>query len=83
VVDALQDVALDRGVSVAQLALRWASSAAGVSSALVGCRTVAEVEADVDALGLALDGSDRAAIDAAFAVHGVDPCPDYWIERGV
>ena len=54
--------------------------APGVSTALVGCRTVAEVDDDVGALGWSLDDDDRAEIDAIFARHGVDPCPDYWIE---
>lgn len=83
VVDALDGVASRHGVTVAQLALRWASSTPGVSSALVGCRTVAEIEADVDALALKLDAADREAIDAAFAAQGVDPRPNYWIERGI
>jgi aryl-alcohol dehydrogenase-like predicted oxidoreductase len=82
VVDALEDLARDRGVTVAQLALCWASRTPGVSSALVGCRTIAEVEADVDALGLTLDASDHETIDDVFAAHGIVPCPDYWIERG-
>jgi aryl-alcohol dehydrogenase-like predicted oxidoreductase len=83
VVDDLQALASDRGMTVAQLALRWATSAAGVSASLVGCRSVTEVENDVDALGFALDEADRNVIDAVFTRHGVDPSPGYWIERGV
>ena len=51
-----------------------------VSASLVGCRSVAEVDDDVGALGWSLDADDRAEIDAIFDRHGVDPCPDYWIE---
>jgi aryl-alcohol dehydrogenase-like predicted oxidoreductase len=83
VVDAVSELAATRGLTVAQLALRWATDGAGVTAALVGCRTVAEVEADVEALGGKLDAADRDAIDAVFAEHGVDPRPDYWIERGM
>jgi len=83
VVDDLQALAADRGMTIAQLALLWATSAPGVSAALVGCRSVTEVENNVDALGFALDAADRDAIEAAFAAHGVDPCPDHWIERGI
>lgn len=83
VVEALRPIAARRGMTVAQLALDWAASTAGVSTALVGCRTVAEVESDVDSLGYELGAADREAIDAAFAEHGVDPCPGCWIERGV
>ena len=46
----------------------------------MGCRSVAEVDDDVGALGWTLDADDRAEIDAIFARHGVDPCPDSWIE---
>jgi aryl-alcohol dehydrogenase-like predicted oxidoreductase len=80
VVDELEELAARRSMTVAQLALRWASATPAVSAALVGCRTVAEVESNVDALGFTLDAEDREAIDAAFAEHGVDPRPDYWIE---
>ena len=51
-----------------------------VSTALVGCRTVAEVEDNVGALDWALSEADVAEIDAIFARHGVDPVPERWVE---
>jgi aryl-alcohol dehydrogenase-like predicted oxidoreductase len=81
VVDDLRSVAEARGLSVAQLALRWATAAPGVSASLVGCRSVAEVDDDAAALDGALDAGDRDAIDEIFRRHGVDPCPDGWIEH--
>jgi aryl-alcohol dehydrogenase-like predicted oxidoreductase len=81
VVDDLAELAGARGHSVAQLALRWASAGTGVTASLVGCRSVAEVDDDVAALDWTLDAADRAAIDGIFARHGIDPCPDGWIER--
>jgi aryl-alcohol dehydrogenase-like predicted oxidoreductase len=83
VVDDLRDLAADRGHSVAQLALRWASSTPGVTASLVGCRSVAEVDDDAAALDWSLEAADRADIDEIFARHGVDPCPSTWIERGI
>jgi aryl-alcohol dehydrogenase-like predicted oxidoreductase len=80
-VEELQRVAARRGRSLAQLALRWTTARAGVSTSLVGCRNVAEVEDNVGALGWAIDDEDRAEIDEVFARHGVDPCPHQWIER--
>ncbi len=80
VVDDLQEVAVRHGRTLPQLALRWATATAGVSTSLVGCRSVAEVDDDVGALEWTLGPDDRAAIDEAFARHGVDPCPDRWIE---
>jgi aryl-alcohol dehydrogenase-like predicted oxidoreductase len=81
VVDDLQRLAAARGRSVAQLALRWATAAPGVSASLVGCRSVAEVDDDAAALDGKFDASDLDAIDEIFERHGVMPCPDGWIER--
>ncbi len=75
VVDDLRDLAEARGHSVAQLALRWATATPGVTASLVGCRSVAEVDADAAALDWTLDEADRATIDDIFARHGADPCP--------
>ena len=52
-----------------------------MSTALVGCRTVAEVEDNVGALGWTIDDTDLAEIDAVFARHGVNTCVDEWIEE--
>jgi hypothetical protein len=81
VADELQDLAARWGRTLPQLALGWAAAAPGVSVSLVGCRSVAEVDDDLGALDWTPDAADRAAIDAVFARHGVDPCPDRWIER--
>jgi hypothetical protein len=43
---------------------------------------VAEVDDDAAALDWTLDAADRAAIDETFIRHGVNPCPDQWIEQG-
>jgi aryl-alcohol dehydrogenase-like predicted oxidoreductase len=51
-----------------------------VSTALVGCRTVAEVEDNVGAIGWALSDADLAEIDGIFAEHRIDTTPDFWIE---
>jgi myo-inositol catabolism protein IolS len=80
-VDELKGLAAKYGRSLPQLALRWATSNPVVSTALVGCRTVAEVEDNVGALGWSIDDADLAEIDAIFQRHGVDPVPDYWIEE--
>jgi aryl-alcohol dehydrogenase-like predicted oxidoreductase len=82
VVDELCEVAARSGHSVAQLALRWATATPGVSASLVGCRSVAEVDDDAAALEWTLDPTDRETIDLIFIRHGVNPCPDQWIERG-
>jgi aryl-alcohol dehydrogenase-like predicted oxidoreductase len=80
-VNELKEVAARYDKSIAQLALRWATSHPDVSTALVGCRTVAEVEDNVGALGWTISAADLADIDAIFARHGVDTSPDFWIEE--
>ncbi len=77
----LQQVAARYDRSLPQLALRWTTSRPGVSTSLVGCRTVTEVEDNVGALGWTIDEADLAEIDAIFERHGVDTCVDSWIER--
>jgi myo-inositol catabolism protein IolS len=80
-VNELKEVAARYGKSIAQLALRWATSHPAVSTALVGCRNVAEVEDNVGALGWTISDNDLADIDAIFARHGIDTTPDFWIEE--
>ena len=80
VVEELKGLAARHGRSLPQLALRWAISNPVVSTALVGCRTVAEVEDNVGALGWSIAEADLAEIDAIFARHGVNPVPDRWVE---
>jgi len=80
-VDELKGLAARYGKSLPQFALAWAISNPAVSTALVGCRTVAEVEDNVGAIGCSISDDDLAEIDAIFERHGVDTSPDYWIEE--
>jgi aryl-alcohol dehydrogenase-like predicted oxidoreductase len=80
-VNELQGIAEEYGRSLPQLALRWATSHPAVSTALVGCRTVAEVEDNVGAIGWSISDDDLSEIDAIFERHGVRTTPDYWIEE--
>jgi aryl-alcohol dehydrogenase-like predicted oxidoreductase len=79
-VEELKDIAARYGRSLPQLALRWAVSHPAVSTALVGCRTVAEVEDNAGAIGWSISDEDLAEIDEIFARHEVNTVPDYWIE---
>ncbi len=80
-VEELKGVAARYGRSLPQLALRWAMSNPVISTALVGCRTVAEVEDNAGAVAWSIADGDFAEIDAIFARHGINPVPDYWIEN--
>jgi aryl-alcohol dehydrogenase-like predicted oxidoreductase len=80
-VEELKSMAKRYGKSLPQFALRWTLSNPIVSTALVGCRNVAEVEDNVGALGWSISDADMKEIDAIFARNGVDPTPDLWLER--
>jgi aryl-alcohol dehydrogenase-like predicted oxidoreductase len=80
-VEELKGIARRYDRSLPQLALRWAISNPVISTALVGCRTIAEVEDNVGAIGLTIADEDLASIDAIFERHGVNTIPDYWIEE--
>jgi aryl-alcohol dehydrogenase-like predicted oxidoreductase len=80
-VEELKGVAARYDKSVAQLALRWATSNPTVSTSLVGCRNIAEVEDNAGAVGWSITDDDLTAIDAIFEHHGIDTSPEYWIEE--
>jgi aryl-alcohol dehydrogenase-like predicted oxidoreductase len=80
-VEELRGIAAHYAKSLPQLALRWAISHPAVSTALVGCRNVAEVEDNVGAIGWEISAADLAEIDAIFDRHGIDTTPDFWIEE--
>jgi myo-inositol catabolism protein IolS len=81
VVEDLKSIAAKYGKTLPQLALRWTLSNPVVSTALVGCRNVDEVNDNLGALGWSISDADMKAIDGSFARHGVDPNPDVWLER--
>jgi L-glyceraldehyde 3-phosphate reductase len=67
---ALNDVAAGRGQSLAQLALSWVLRDPRVTSALIGASSVAQLEANVAAVGAApLTAEELAEIDR----HAVEP----------
>jgi aryl-alcohol dehydrogenase-like predicted oxidoreductase len=80
-VNELRGIAERYGKTLPQLALRWAISHPAVSTALVGCRTVAEVQDNVGAVGWSISADDLAEIDAIFERHGIDTTPEFWIEE--
>lgn len=65
VIDAVQKVAEDRGVSMAEMAIAWLTARPGVSSAILGARTTGQLETNLRAAGLRLSPSETAALDAA------------------
>jgi len=62
-----REVAEPRGVPLSQIALAWVLGHPAISTALVGARTPAEVDANDAGAGLELSSSERAKIDVILA----------------
>ncbi|MEV0608635.1 aldo/keto reductase [Polymorphospora rubra] len=67
VVDAVRDIAAERGVSMAGVALAWLVDRPAVTSVILGARTVAQLEDNLSATGLTLDAKERERLDEASA----------------
>jgi aryl-alcohol dehydrogenase-like predicted oxidoreductase len=72
VIDAVQKVAEDRGVSMAEVALAWVTDRPGVTSTILGARTISQLETNLRAAGVHLTKAETAALDAASDPHPVD-----------
>ena len=72
VIDAVQKVADERGVSMAEVALAWVTDRPAVSSTILGARTVEQLEANLRAADLHLTEDETSALDAASDPHAVD-----------
>ncbi len=72
VVDAVQKVAEDRGVSMAEVALAWVTDRPGVTSTILGARTVEQLETNLKAADLHLSDDEVAALDEASDLHAAD-----------
>ncbi|MET7482570.1 aldo/keto reductase [Streptomyces sp. NPDC005538] len=67
VIDALAEVAADAGTTSAAAALSWVQSRPGVTSTLIGPRTLAHLEANLTALDLHLTPAQTATLDEVSA----------------
>ena len=72
VIDAVQKIAEECGVSMAEVALAWVTARPAVSSTILGARTVTQLEANLRSAGLHLTAAETAALDAASDPHPVD-----------
>ena len=73
VVDAVREVADQRGVTMAQVALAWLADRPAVTSVILGARTTEQLADNLGAAGLHLSEEETARLDAAS-----DPAPaDY------
>ena len=73
VIDAVQKLASERGVSMAEIALAWVTGRPAVTSTILGARTAGQLDTNLRAAGLTLTADEAAALDAVS-----DPAPpDY------
>ena len=72
VIDAVQKVADERGVSMAEVALAWVTDRPAVTSTILGARTVEQLEANLLAADLHLTREETSALDTASDPHAVD-----------
>lgn len=73
VVDALQQVADGRGVSMAEVALSWVTDRPGVTSTILGARTLDQLDANLKSAGLHLSADETRRLDEASDLGA----PDY------
>ena len=72
IVDAVQKVAEDRGVSMAEVALAWVTDRPAVTSTILGCRTLEQLQTNLEAADLHLSAEETAALDAASDLRATD-----------
>ena len=72
IIEAVQDVAEKRGVSMAEVALAWVTNRPAVTSTILGARTVEQLETNLKAADLQLSDTEIAALDAASDLHAAD-----------
>lgn len=63
VIDALEPLAEAKGCTLAQLALAWCIQQKGVTSPIIGPRTMAQYDDNIGALDVTITEDDRKAID--------------------
>ncbi len=63
VVDALAKIAKSHDSTVARVALSWVQAQPGVSSTIIGARRLAQLEDNVEALGVKLTAAELAELD--------------------
>ena len=63
VIEGLEEIAQGKGVSLSQLSLAWVMHQPGVTSPIIGPRTMEQLEDNLKALEVTITDEDRKAID--------------------
>ena len=72
IIEAVQQVAEGRGVSMAQVALSWVTNRPSVTSTILGARTMEQLEDNLGSVDVALTPEEVATLDEASDLHATD-----------
>jgi aryl-alcohol dehydrogenase (NADP+) len=72
IIDAVQKVAEDRGISMAEVALAWVTDRPAVTSTILGARTLEQLDTNLKAADLHLTTAEQEALDEASDLHAAD-----------
>ena len=72
IIEAVQRIAEARGTSMATVALAWVTDRPGVTSTILGARTLEQLEDNLSSVEVRLDDDERAALDKASDLHATD-----------
>jgi aryl-alcohol dehydrogenase-like predicted oxidoreductase len=73
ILDCVGEIARQRNVSMAQVALAWVHQRPGVTSPIIGARTVEQLEDNLAAADLELTAEEMASLDAVSALDNIYP----------
>ncbi|WP_108051390.1 aldo/keto reductase [Bosea sp. 124] len=82
IVDVLDELAVETGRSVPQIALNWLLARPTVSSVIIGARNEEQLRQNLGAVGWSLTTEQIARLEAASAVTPAYPHYPYWREGG-
>jgi aryl-alcohol dehydrogenase-like predicted oxidoreductase len=72
IIEAVQRIAEARGTSMATVALAWVTDRPGVTSTILGARTLEQLEDNLSSVEVRLDDDERAALDKASDLNATD-----------
>ncbi|MCW2762054.1 MAG: aryl-alcohol dehydrogenase [Marmoricola sp.] len=72
IIEAVQGIAEERGVSMAQVALSWVTNRPGVTSTILGARTLEQLEDNLGSVDLVLSAEEVVLLDEASDLNPTD-----------
>src|SRR5215469_527582 len=72
IIDVVRNIATRRGVSMAEVAVAWVAAQPGVTSTILGARTLEQLETNLRAADLQLNRQEAAELDAASDLRPAD-----------